>query len=192
MKLALNIFLFILIIILVYFLIGSIKEPIQFKAEKERREAAVIQKLIEIRKAQELYRGVTGQFAANFDTLSEVLKRDKFRIIKVIGDPDDPSGQAVTYDTLYKPAIDSVKNLGLMLDSLKFVPYGNGATFDIKADTITYQSTMVNVVEVGVSRKAFMGKYADTRFSKYDNSYDPTKVIKFGNMNAPNIAGNWE
>ena len=89
-------------------------------------------------------------------------------------------------------AIDSINNMGINLDSLRFVPYGSGTTFNIQADTITYQSTLVNVVEVGIPRFKFMGPYADKRYATYDDSYDPNKPLKFGTMNAPNLAGNWE
>ena len=192
MKTVINAVLLVIIAILAYVLFGSIREPVAFKAEKERREEAVIQKLIEIRKAQELYRGITGAYASNFDTLADVLRNGRFAIISVTGDADNPNAQEVVRDTVYKSAIDSVRTLGLSLDSLRYVPFGKGATFSIAADTVTYQSTVVNVVEVGVPRKVFMGKYADTRFAKYDDSYDPNSILKFGNLNAPNISGNWE
>jgi hypothetical protein len=114
-------------------------------------------------------------------------------IIKVIGDPDDPNFTGeITYDTSYSSAFDSIQAMNINLDSLRYVPYSSGTEFDIQADTITYQSTTVEVVEVGVRRKYFMGRYADPRFAKYDNGYDPNSYIKFGNMNAPNLAGNWE
>lgn len=191
-RIIVNLVLVLVIAGLVYVLIDSIREPIAFQAEKARREQAVVDKLIQIRRAQELYRGVTGAFASNFDTLQKVLETQQFKIIKVIGDPDDPTGQSVTYDTIYRAAIDSVRSLGLSLDSLRYVPFGGGATFNIDADTLTYQSTMVSVVEVGTPRRTFMGPYADPRFSKYDQGYDPNKPLKFGNMNAPSVAGNWE
>ena len=78
------------------------------------------------------------------------------------------------------------------MDSLRYVPYTDGKAFEIAADTMTYQSTLVNIVEVGTRWKNFMGKYASTNYSKYDNSYDPNRMLKFGDMNAPNLAGNWE
>ncbi len=188
-----NLLLVILIFFLFYVLYQSIREPIKFKAEKEKRELAVINKLIEIRKAQELFRGVKGGFAPTWDSLKKVLRHDSFMIVQVFGDPDDPTKQdEVYYDTIYKSAYDSVLKLGINLDSLEFVPFGKGATFDIKADTLTYQSTLVNVVEVGVKRKVFMGPWGDPRFKRYDDRYDPESVIKFGDLNRPTLAGNWE
>jgi len=192
-RILINLLLVIVIAGLIYVLINSIREPIAFQREKARREQAVVDKLIKIRQAQELYRGVTGFFAPNFDTLQEVLETRDFTIVRVEGDPDDPTNpQAVTYDTVYKPAIDSVRTLGLKLDSLRYVPFTGGKIFNIDADTLTYQQTLVSVVEVGVPRKEFMGRFADPRYAKYDQSYDPNKPIKFGNMNAPNTSGNWE
>ena len=193
MKLVINLLLLALIGVLIWVLIGSIREPIAFRAEKDKRERAVIDKLIEIRTAQELYRSITGNFAGDFDTLKQVLTTDSFRIIQVFGDPDDPnSTEAIRYDTIYRPAADSIIFLGMNLDSLPFVPYGGGARFNMEADTLTYQSTLVQVVEVGIARKVFMGTFADMKYSKYDNSYDPEKVLKFGDMGAPNVSGNWE
>lgn len=193
MRLVINLILVVVIVGLVWVLIQSIREPIAFKAEKDKREQAVIAKLMEVRKAQEAFRDITGGFAPNFDTLKYVLENDSFRIVQVYGDPDDPNFTGeIIYDTLLVSARDSIRTMGINLDSLRYVPYGRGETFEIQADTLTYQSTLVNVVEVGVRRKAFMGPWADPRFARYDRGYDPNSVIKFGNMNAPNLSGNWE
>lgn len=193
MRLVINLFLAAVVIGLVWLLISSIREPIAFQAEKDRRERAVIEKLMEIRTAQDLFRNITEGFAPSFDSLSDVLRNGDFAIVSVIGDPDDPNFTGeIIYDTTYSPAIDSIKALGINLDSLPLVPFGNGATFEIAADTITYQKTIVPVVEVGVKRKVFMGPYADKRFARYDQKYDPEKPLKFGSMNSPNLSGNWE
>ncbi|MCB0706189.1 MAG: hypothetical protein KDC34_12800 [Saprospiraceae bacterium] len=193
MRLIINLVLLALVAVLIWVLIGTIREPIAFKAEKERREDAVKAKLMLVRQTQELFRGVTGAFAPTFDSLTYVLRNDSFQIIQVFGDPDDPNNQeAIRYDTLYRSAYDSIQALGINLDSLHYVPYGGGASFHIAADTMTYQKTLVNVVEVGVPYSIFMGKFGDARFAKYDNSYDPKRVMKFGDMNAPNLSGNWE
>ncbi len=179
---------------LIYMLVININDPIRFMAEKETREQAVIARLKQIRTAQEFYRDITGGFAGDFDTLKQVLTTGKFRIISVLGDPDDPNFDRnnLQYDTTFFAAIDSIRSLNINLDSLRFVPYGGTATFDIAADTITYQSTLVNVVEVGVPRRLFMGKYADPMYSKFDNRYDPNSRLKFGDLNTPNTSGNWE
>jgi hypothetical protein len=192
MRLVINLLLVAGIIGGIYLLISSIREPIAFSAEKNKREAAVIEKLKQIRQAQEMYRNITGVYASDFDSLAYVLTNGQFMIIQAFGDPDDPTNPVVTRDTMYKSAKDSLNALGWNADSLRFVPFGKGVKFEISADTLTYQSTLVSVVEVGVQRKAFMGPYADKRFARYDDRYDPDSRIKFGNMFAPNTAGNWE
>ena len=194
MRLILNLLLIALIGLLAYLVINSIQEPIKFKAEKDKRQNAVVDKLIIIRQMQEFYRDIKeGEFAPSFESLIEVLRDGRFRNIKVVGDPDDPNFTGeITYDTSYVPAIDTVRALGINLDSLKYVPYGEGATFEIMADTLTYQSTLVNVVQVGTPIKTFMGKFADPKYGKYDSSYKPNNMIKFGDMNKPNLSGNWE
>ncbi len=193
MRIVINLLLAVMVLGLIWVLIGSIREPIAFKAEKEKRERAVIDKLMKIRTAQEAYRNIKGVFASSFDDLANVLKTDSFMVISIIGDPDDPNFTGeIIYDTTYMAARDSIVSMGINVDSLRYVPFGEGAAFDIQADTITYQSTNVPVVEVGVRREIFMGPFADPRFARYDNSYDPRSVVKFGNMNAPNVSGNWE
>jgi hypothetical protein len=194
MRIVINLILALIVVGLIWVLISSIREPIAFKAAKQKREEAVIDRLMKVRMAQEAFRNIKGGFAPDFDSLAYVLRNDSFSIVKVIGDPDDPdyTGEII-YDTTYVPAYDSIrKELGLPLDSLRYVPYSGGTQFEIQADTITYQKTNVPVVEVGVRREAFMGPYRDPRFARYDADYDPNSVIKFGNMNAPNLSGNWE
>ena len=196
MRLVLNVILLLIAAALAYMLYLSIEEPIAFDAEKSRRKDIVVEKLELIRDAQEMYRDITGDFAPNFDTLVDVLTNGRFTRIAVIGDPDDPNFTGViTYDTSYTKAIDSVRTLGMDLKTLKFVPLFKDTeqtTFQIAADVIDYQSTMVAVVEVGTPYKSFMGKYSDARFAKYDQNYSPNKVIKFGDLNKPNLSGNWE
>jgi hypothetical protein len=194
MRVAINIILLIITIGLAYLLYGSIQEPIEFKKERTRREEAVIARLMQIRKAQEAFRDITGNFAQDFDTLKQVLTTGQFKIIKVIGDPDDPNFTGeITYDTLYQSAIDSIQALGIVLDSLPFVPYSDGqARFEMDADTLTFQGTLVQVVECKTTRNTFMGKYANPAYAKYDKSYDPGSFLKFGNLSQPNLSGNWE
>ena len=192
MKNILSIVLVLIIAFLTYALIQGIKEPIAFQKVKKERKDVVVQKLEEIRTAQEMYRDITGEFAGDFDTLSHVLTYDSLKIEKVEGDPDDPTGEEFTITIIKKPAKDSIDKLGIDLSSLSSVPYGDGKTFSIAADTLTYQSTLVHVVEVSTRWKDFMGAYASRKYAKYDNSYDPDMMIKFGDMNAPNLSGNWD
>ncbi len=184
---------FLLICFLGYVLYRQIEEPISFQREKDRREQAVIEKLITIRKAQEAYRGITGKYANSFDDLVNTLQTGKFKLVKVTGDPDDPNFTGkITYDTTYVNAIDSVKSMNLTLEDMASVPFGEGETFEIMAARASYQQDSVEVVKVGVPYAVFMGKFKDAKFKKYDAKYDPKKEIKFGDLNKPILTGSWE
>jgi hypothetical protein len=193
MKLVINILLTLLVFFLGYLLFNSIKEPITFKTEKDKRADAVKNRLKDIRTSQELYRDITGEFAPTFDTLKQVLVSDSFKIENIQSDPafpDDPD-KFIT-EVTFKSALDSINKLNINLDSLRYIPYtGNAKQFKIEADTLTYQKTIVNVLQVSTQWKEFMGPYASAKFSKYDNSYEPDAMFKFGDMGKPNLGGNW-
>ncbi|TVR86563.1 MAG: hypothetical protein EA411_10105 [Saprospirales bacterium] len=192
MKLIINLVIVLIIGGLVYLLIDSIREPINFQNEKDMRSSAVIDQLRDIRQTQRMYRDIKGMFANNFDTLIHVMKTDSFNHIRLIGDPDDPTGEGYVRDSTRLSALDSVVALGIDLDRLPYVPFTDNERFYINADTITYQQTLTPVTEVGVRWSKFMGPYADPSYRKYDYRYNPDGVLRFGSMNNPNLSGNWE
>ncbi len=191
MRLVINIVLLAITAVLAWLLMSSIQEPIKFKTEKDKREFAVQEALSNIRTAQEHYRGITGEFAPSFDTLREVLSEGRFAVIKAFGDRDATSGDEIRFDTTWVEASDSMSTLGLVLDGIEKIPFGEGQTFDIKADTITYQSTLVHVCEVGAKRSAYMSEFPNEEFQMYDKAYDQTSYIKIGDMYKPSLSGNW-
>jgi len=193
MKLAVNAILILLIAGLAFILFSSIQEPIKFKSEKDKREDAVISRLMDIRKAQEAYRSITGEFAHSFDTLRQVLKTGNFAQVSIESDPSDPNNEdKYIYDTTFLPAIDSLQAMGIELDGMEIVPFGDGKeVFSCYADTITYQKTLVHVCEVATSYDKFMGEFKDEKYTKYDDQYEPTGIMKFGSRYAPNLAGSW-
>lgn len=191
MRLFLNLFLLLVCAGIAYLIYGNIKEPILFEKEYKARQGAVVKQLEKIREAQEIYKRVTGEYAANFDTLKQVLRTDSIAILKIVGNLDDENSVA-QIDTLYESASDSIAAMGISIDSLDFVPYGEpGAAYSIDADTMTFQSTLVNVVEVGIKKNQYMGEFADKRYQKYNPMYNPDDFLKFGDMNSPNTSGNW-
>ncbi len=191
MRLGIGLALLLLNLFLAYILYNNIKEPITFQQVKTQKSDVVVSKLQDIRSAQEIYRGITGEFAPNFDTLRYVLQNDSIphRVPVEIEGKKGEFEEIVTYSS----ALDSINALGIELDGIQYVPFTDKQTeFAIDADTLTYQQTLVSVVQVGTRWKEFMGEYGSTKYSKYDNSYDPNKLLKFGDMNAPNVSGNWE
>ena len=93
MRKVINLVLILITLILTYWLYSSIREPIAFHAERDKRKDAVVAVLKKIQVAQDVYRMVTGKYAANFDSLSSVLKNGKIEVAKLEADPTDPTNQ---------------------------------------------------------------------------------------------------
>lgn len=194
MKYLLNLLIVAAVVFLGYLLYSNINEPIKFRNELTKRKNVVTDKLQDIRTAQEIYRQIKGDFASSFEELSAVLTNDSIPFRQLLADPSDPENpdKFITNIIQYS-ALDSIRKLGIDLDNLAFVPYTNKSTqFDIQADTMTYQQTLVPVVEVMTRWKEFMGDYSDPRFSMYEKNYQPDAKIGFGSMSSPNLEGNWK
>ncbi len=193
MKYVINLLVIALIAFLAYVLYTGIREPIEFRAEKEKRKNVVVDRLEDIRTAQEIHREIRGGFAGNFDDLKNVLSTDSIPFFQLLPDPADPENpDKFIRNTIYTSAADSIQSLGINLDEIRYVPYTErSAQFEMMADTTTYQQTLVPVMECFTRWKIFMGSYADPRFRQYDDTYDPDKKIGFGSMTSPNLEGNW-
>ncbi len=177
-----------------FMLWNGINEPIKFRAELNKRQNVVVDRLTDIRTAQEIYREITGEFAPTFDTLLQVLKSDSIPFRQLLADPSDPTNpDKFIVNVIKHSALDSINVLGIDLDNLEYVPFTNRATsFALQADTMTYQSTLVPVVEVMTRFSEFMGPFADPRFSMYEKDYNPNGKLGFGSMSSPNLEGNWK
>lgn len=78
MKTVINVVLVACVCVLVYICYGSIMGPIEFEETQKAREAQVIARLIDIRKAQLEYRNQhQGHYTASFDTLIDFVKTQK-------------------------------------------------------------------------------------------------------------------
>ena len=194
MKYIINLLIVALVVFLGYSLYNSIKDPIAFRGELTKRQGRVVSQLETIRKVQEIHRDIKGEFAPTFASLKSVMMNDSIPSVKLEADPDDPTNpDKFTKIVTYSPAIDRIKELGIDLNNLAFVPYTDQKVeFEMQADTTTYQSTLVPVMETMTRYKEFMGPFADARFRKYAKSYDPDARLGFGSMSTPNLEGNWK
>ena len=90
MKQLFNVILGLCALALVYICYASIMKPINFENEKAVRDAAVIARLIDIRKAQGEYRTLHNQqYTDNFDTLIDFVKNGKLPFIFKQGELTD-------------------------------------------------------------------------------------------------------
>lgn len=82
MKTVINIILAACVAVLVYICYGSIMGPIEFEEAKTVRDRKVIDRLIDIRKAQLEYRNQNqGVYTASFDTLITFIKTQKIPFV---------------------------------------------------------------------------------------------------------------
>ena len=210
MKTALNIVFTLIIIVLAYFLFESIMKPIRFKNERESRESAIKEKLIDIRTAQEAFKSVKGYYTGSFDTLITFLKTDSLPLVFKIGSLTDEmiaSGITtereavkkglISRDTSYIPVRDSIFDKGYPIDQLRFVPGMEKTEFQMSAGRVmTTSVVLVNVFEAYVLNDVFLSDLDRQLVVNYNDQR--TKItgfpgMKVGDVKVPNNnAGNWE
>lgn len=228
MKTVINIVLAACVIVLVYICYGSIMGPIRFDDAKKVRERAVINRLIDIRKAQLEYRNLhQGQYTASFDTLIDFIKTQKIPFVLkegVLSDAQLENGMTekkamalinkakktgnwkevekeglmnFKRDTMWVSVTDTIYPKGFSPDSLRYVPFGNGAVFEMytKSDT-TKSGAPIYLFEARTPYETYLGglnkqeiinlKDVQTKLGKYSG-------LQVGSIESPNNnAGNWE
>jgi len=171
MKTALNIGFTIIIIVLAWFLVESIMKPIRFNKEKDAREAAIKERLIDIRTAQEAFKSVKGYYTGSFDTLITFLQTDSLPLVFKRGSLTDEMIAAgittekeavkkglISRDTSYIPVRDSIFDKGYPIDQLRFVPGMEKTEFQMSAGRVmTTSMVLVNVFEAYVLNDVFLG-----------------------------------
>jgi len=210
MKTALNIVFTIIIIVLAYFLVESIMKPIRFNQEKDAREDAIKERLIDIRTAQEAFKSVKGYYTGSFDTLITFLKTDSLPLVFKKGSLTDEMIAAgittereavkkglISRDTSYIPVRDSIFDKGYPVDQLRDVPGMEKTEFVMSAGRVmTTSMVLVNVFEAYVLNDVFLGDLDRQLVINYNDQR--MKItgfpgIKVGDVKVPNNnAGNWE
>jgi hypothetical protein len=210
MKTALNIVFAVIIVILAYFLFESIMEPIRFNREKDAREAAIKERLIDIRTAQETFKSVKGYYTGSFDTLITFLKTDSLPLVFKRGSlTDDMIASGITTekeavkkglisrDTSYIPVRDSIFKAGYPVDDLRYVPGMDKTEFQMAAAKVmTTSMVLVNVFEAYVKNDVFLKDLDRQLVVNYNEQRTKTTGfpgMKVGDVKVPNNnAGNWE
>ena len=210
MKTALNIVFTIIIIVLAWFLIESIMKPIRFNKEKDARETAIKERLIDIRTAQEAFKSVKGYYTGSFDTLITFLKTDSLPLVFRRGSlTDEMIAEGITSereavkkglisrDTSYIPVRDSIFDRGYPIDQLRYVPGMEKTEFQMSAAKVmTTSLVLVNVFEAYVLNDVFLSDLDRQLVVNYNDQR--TKItgfpgMKVGDVRVPNNnAGNWE
>ena len=210
MKTALNIVFSIIIVVLAYFLVESIMKPIRFNKEKDSRESAIKERLIDIRTAQEAFKSVKGYYTGSFDTLITFLQTDSLPLVYKLGSLTDEMIAAgittereavkkglISRDTSYIPVRDSIFDKGYPIDQLRFIPGMEKTEFKMSAGRVmTTSMVLVNVFEAYALNDVFLSDLDRQLVVNYNDQR--TKItgfpgMKVGDVKVPNNnAGNWE
>ncbi len=210
MKTALNIAFSIIIVVLAYFLVESIMKPIRFNKEKDAREAAIKERLIDIRTAQEAFKSVKGYYTGSFDTLITFLETDSLPLVFKRGSLTDEMIAAgittekeavkkglISRDTSYIPVRDSIFDKGYPIDQLRYIPGMGKTEFQMSAARVmTTSMVLVNVFEAYALNDVFLSDLDRQLVVNYNDQR--TKItgfpgMKVGDVRVPNNnAGNWE
>ncbi|MCK5691901.1 MAG: hypothetical protein KAI08_03605, partial [Bacteroidales bacterium] len=163
MRRVIQILFVLIIIVLGYLIVESIMEPIRFNQEVETREQATIDRLIDIRDAQKAYKDVYKKYTSSFDTLIAFVDTGSFTVVKADGDiPEEWLDElgfekarekalkegVISRVNMHVPVLDSLFNPGFATDSLRYVPFTEGVTFEMDAGKLLTSSNLtVQVVE---------------------------------------------
>ena len=212
MKTVIQVVLLVAIIVLGYLLWESINKPIRFNKEKDRREAATIQRLKDIRSAQIAFRAEHDRYTGDFDSLITFLKTDSFRVVQAIGSVPDSMIEAlgrvkaekqalkeglISRDTVKLSVKDSLFTASYFIDSLRFVPFARGNVFELGAGILeTGSSVKVRVFEAKVPYDillAGMDRQLVINYKETREKITGYPGLRVGSLEeATNNAGNWE
>ncbi len=229
MKQKINVVLALCAIGLLYVCVRSIQDTTEFDAEVTAREAVVKARLMEIRDAEEAYKAQhDGVYCDNWEVLISFIKNGKLPIVMkqgVLSDEQMDKGLTETLaasivnsgdqaaiienglqnfrrDTLWVSLTDSLYNYeGFVADSMRYIPFSQGDTFELVACPNTTRSgSIIQVMECNAPDSSFlkgMGKqgkrliYNRAEEADAKGAYPGLKIGDAGN-NWNNNAGNWE
>jgi hypothetical protein len=212
MKKIAQLILAVVIVGLVCVIYAQISTPISFENEKKLKEAAVIERIKNIRIAERAFKSKYQRFTGSFDTLINFVLNDSMVGQRRLVDEDDSVSLALlkkagkknvenftvaVIDTIFAPN----KLTAAQVRDLRYVPgTGKQAEYTINAGMLTTESKVtVPVVEVKVPYVKFLDtvKYRQEVINLVKApdvvTYNKYPGIKFGSMEgANNEAGNWE
>lgn len=229
MKKGINLILGICAVGLLFICWRSIKDTEDFDADVASRESVVKARLMEIRSAEEAYKAQhNGEYCADWSVLIDFVKNGKLPVIMkqgvlteeqmekgltessaaaIVNSGDEKAIaenglQNFRRDTIWVSLKDSLYNYeGFVADSMRYIPFSQGDTFELVACPNTTRSgTIIQVMECNAPDSSFlkgMGKYGDrliyNRSEEADakGAYPGLKIGDAGN-NWNNNAGNWE
>ncbi len=197
MKTIIQIVLGIVIVVLGYLIYQSIMEPVRLNQEVASREAAVVQRLRDIRQVQIAHRSRYGVFNSDLDSLVNFVKTDSLAVIRAIGSVPDTLTETeavrlgiVQRDTIWVKTRDSLlRRARYPIDSLPYVPFTDGVRFQMDAGKIERGFTQLPVFEAFASPRDYLRDIDRWRIY-YTRDID--MGLRVGSMIEASTDGNWE
>ena len=162
LSILINILLFAVIVFLAWQVVKSIQAPIKFNHEQKARETKVVERLIDIRNAEVLYKNATNKYTKDFDSLIQFCQTAEIPIVKIVPDPTDTTFTRTINDTIgFVKVMDSIQGsrANFNINDLKFVPFGaNNEQFELEAGTISRNGIDIPVFEARTPYEVYLGK----------------------------------
>ncbi|TVZ51322.1 hypothetical protein [Dokdonia sp. Hel_I_53] len=208
MKLVLQLVLWVIIAVLGYLLFNAIWGEVKFNEVKEKRYAAVIKNMRDLRQAQLAHKSVTGTYQKDFDNLVTFIDTAEFTITQrrdtTILDEEktkiygvDEYKEITLIDTLGTRAVkDSLFKSSDRYKSMINVPVeGVDAKFDMDAGQVDKNGTMYPVFEISVPKDVILHDQNKDYVIKEKQIVSVDGVngnaLRVGSMDRVFTSGNW-
>ena len=122
---------------MVYAIVQSVMEPVEFKKHREYREGIAIQRLKDIRDLQVAFKNVNGRYSSTVDSLKLFYNEGKMKVVMQVGSQDD--SVAVANTQALKKRNPRIKPE----DMLKLSQEGQKLVFKIESE-IAVKDTLFN------------------------------------------------
>ncbi len=208
LSIVINIILFAIILLLAWQVVKSIQAPIKFNTEQKARETKVIERLLDIRNAEVLYKNATNKYTDNFDTLINFCQNAEIPVVQMISKQNaEDSTYYTVYDTIgFIKVMDSIKGKreNFNINDLKVVPFSQPQTnFELEAGTKESSGIKVPLFEARTPYEVYLAQPGAAFNEKewkqrVDNlkaekeSIDRYAGLKVGSMEEASTEGNWE
>jgi len=186
----LNLLLLGLVIYTGYRFYNALKEPIEFDIESKARMDTAVDRLKDVRKAQEAWKKKYGSYTANLDSLIDMVSTDSFKVVTAIGDKNDSllvARKGVKEVISYVLISDSLYDGDMArISKMKYVPN--------TTPPVAFEAYQGEIVKNTVDVKVFQ---VSTPFTTLyngldDEYYDTGRILRVGSKTEATTSGNWE
>ena len=179
------------ILLLMYLCITSILGPVRFEKIREQREKAVIQRLMEIRKAEIEYKEQNGKYTASFDSLFQFIKTAKKKRVILAHFRRDTVETSLLKELFPNYTAENIEKMSI-------IPYSKNDKFELKVNNNYTNASGIRIplFEAAAPYESYLYDLDKQElFNLIDKAENENKFpgLKVGSIIEPNNnAGNWE